>query len=128
MTAYDLETYKSRISLAIEIIKLLATVNGGGAIAVLTFAGHTKLDAAALWASLVSFSVGLVLAVLTAFGAYVIQALMDEARALQIETLRITRFAVSVVSLFVIASVSAFGVGCLLAAEAISAAETATRT
>jgi ABC-type sugar transport system permease subunit len=72
------ETYKSLITIAIEVLKTLALVNGGAAVAILAYLGNltSREPARSLpnmtWA-LVSFALGLFLTVLAFIVAYLTQ-------------------------------------------------------
>ena len=73
------ETYKGRITLSVEAIRIILAINGGAAIAILTFWGHASAEAHyGLRCSLLSFGLGVVLAALTALVAYIAQAVLYE--------------------------------------------------
>jgi hypothetical protein len=72
------ETYKGMITLAVEVLKTLALVNGGAAIAVLTYLGNLvarapKAEAPNMKSTLIWYCSGLGLTVLAFIFAYVSQ-------------------------------------------------------
>lgn len=73
---HALETYKSLISISVEVVKALMYLNGGAIVALLAYIGQAQNGAVvakhATW-TLIWFVVGLVLSVVAFIGAYLTQ-------------------------------------------------------
>jgi hypothetical protein len=121
------ESFKALAPLATELLKALALVNGGGAVALLTYLGnlisHTapKHSPNIKWA-LISYCFGLSCTV-AAFGvAYLTQLrLYQEERARHLgEAFRtLHQWGIRAGLFLVVLSIAAFGAGCWLAASAL---------
>jgi len=73
------EDHGRRVTTAVEIAKLLITLNGGAAIAVLTFWGHSAdaIDPLTASKAIKNFAVGMGIATLAALLVYTGQATLD---------------------------------------------------
>jgi hypothetical protein len=124
------ETYKALITLAVEALKMLALVNGGAAVAVLTYLGnlvsHSPLGAATpdMTPALRWYCGGLFATTLAFVAAYVTQLTLynEETRRRTGAIIRqYHTYGIWIgVTLAIIAAV-AFGKGCLDAAQALGA-------
>jgi hypothetical protein len=122
------ETYKSLITISVECLKMLAIVNGGAAVAVLTYLGNLASHAASgqpaihITPALMCYCGGLFAAVLAFALSYVVQLrLYNEEIALSEgrPVHRKHQWALwSAMALVFLAAV-AFAAGCLLAANAL---------
>ena len=73
---HALETYKSLITISVEVVKALLYLNGGAIVALLAYVGQAQNGAAVAknaTGSLVWFIVGLVLSVVAFIGSYMTQ-------------------------------------------------------
>lgn len=123
------ETYKGLIVLAVETLKMLALVNGGAAIAVLTYLGNlaTRSSSAPhslpnIKPALLCYSGGLVATVAAFVVAYVTQLWLyneEISRAGETPLKRRHHHGVNVCLFLALSASIAFGVGCYLAAGAL---------
>jgi hypothetical protein len=125
------ETFKGLIALSIELLKALLLINGGAAVAILAYLGNLPSHAypAAhqpnMRNALLRFSVGVLTAAVTFLVAYLTQLrLYYEERARhehqQFRTLH--PIGITIGTILVIASASAFAAGCWTAASAFQVA------
>ena len=76
MSNHQIETYKSMITISVEVLRLLALLNGGAAVAMLAYLGHVAGKGAHvidMRLPMVCYVAGLVLCGLAYFGSYVTQ-------------------------------------------------------
>lgn len=119
------ETYKGRITLSIEVMRVILAINGGAAIAVLSFWGHSNSTASMpLRMPLLAFGIGIAIAALTTVVAYVAQSMLYVEEANIKGGLEVKRRHVIWITAGValsILAIIAFIVGCFLTANALSA-------
>lgn len=118
------ETYKGMIALSIEVLRSLILVNGGAAAGLLTFWGSKGAPGElALKLPLLTFAVGVALAVMAALLAYITQNTLyveetqiAEGKSVVRQHLRFQWITLGLA----FASVLAFMMGCTLAANALT--------
>ena len=124
------ETYKALITLAVEALKMLALVNGGAAIAVLTYLGNLASRAAPgqmmpdVIPALRWYCAGLAVTVLAVGAAYVAQSRLDTEEIKKREGVKVRQrhiLGVWLGVLLALFSVAAFATGSLKAASALGA-------
>jgi len=119
------ETYKGLITLSIEALKMLALVNGGAAVALLTYLGAIAARQPPTTAmpsirpALLSFSGGLLAVVLAFIVAYVTQGQLFREERLGGSKSGNHVYGVIVGVTLAVLSASAFGAGCWLASTAL---------
>jgi hypothetical protein len=120
------ETYKGLITLSIEALKMLALVNGGAAVALLTYLGAIaarQLPTTAIPSvqpALLSFSGGLLAVTLAFIVAYITQGqLFREQRPGGSKSGKHVYGVIVGVTLAVLSAI-AFGIGCWLASTALT--------
>jgi hypothetical protein len=127
--AHLTETYKSLITLSVEALKMLALVNGGAAVALLTYLGNLvshdssgRVPLPRLTFSLEAYCGGLLLTVLAFVAAYLSQnRLYNEERDLYYgrSVRRRHQWGVRLGGALAILSAAAFGLGSLAAARVL---------
>lgn len=117
------ETYKGRVTLSVEVIRLLIAINGGAAVAVLTFWGNAPNAATmALKSALLTFGVGVALGALTAVIGYIGQSRLYEERLAELEKKpyrRTHHYYIGVAVVVALASIVTFITACTWAANAL---------
>ena len=122
------ETYKTLITLTVEALKMLALVNGGAAVAVLTYLGTLSARSPPpthlpeIKPALLCYCGGLVATVVAFIAAYLTQLrLYDEEIALRTGThvRRLHHVGVVMGCLLAVSAAVSFGFGCWKAAGAI---------
>jgi hypothetical protein len=122
------ETYKGLLTIAVEALKMLALVNGGAAIGVLTYLGNlvarsnSPPHASEIGPALFCYSGGLTATILAFVVAYVTQLrLFREEADLRkgLDVRRLHNIGVVLGVLLALAAAAAFGVGCYKAATAL---------
>jgi hypothetical protein len=122
------ETYKSLISISVEALKLVALVNGGAAIGILTFVGNLAARGQVetvprVGTSLLCFCGGLVCALLAFMASYLTQLqLYNEEIAIQrgVVPVRTHTWPLKVGVMLALVSVLLFGLGCVLGSRALT--------
>lgn len=124
------ETYKALITLSVEALKMLALVNGGAAVAMLTYLGNLVSHGSKgvvppnMVPALLCYGAGLLATVVAFCVAYVTQLrLYKEERDLRCGALTKRRHGYGVVAGITLAVIAAmaFGAGCVWAACALNA-------
>jgi hypothetical protein len=120
------ETYKSLITISVECLKMLALVNGGAAVALLTYMGNlvSRSNRAPphITPALLFFCGGLFAAVVAFILGYLVQLqLYNEETKISggFSVKRSHQWFLWTAMLLVISAAVAFGVGCWLAASAL---------
>jgi hypothetical protein len=124
LSNHAIETYKSMITFTTEVLKLLALMNGGASVAVLTFAGHLAVSrgggewTAGVRLGLYRYCGGLVATALAFMLAYVTQLQLYGESVLGTPEKHLMGVAAACVLALI--AVVAFAFGCIVAAEALS--------
>ncbi len=127
---YGLEILKSRVTLAVEALKLLTLVNGGAAVAVLTYLGHFAKEGwpssmlAGSQSALLWFSAGLLSALFAFIAAYAAQARLHVEHLYRQQPRPPAsrhQWSVWVGLVCAIASAMCFGIGAYVGASALTA-------
>lgn len=122
------ETYKGLLTISIEALKMLALVNGGAAIAVLTYLGNLVTRStipphpSAIGPALLWYGGGLMATIVAFVVAYVTQLRLFREEADRRQGLKVRRFHAAGVAFGVVLALTAaaaFGVGCYQAAAAL---------
>ena len=120
------ETYKGLISLSVEALKMLALVNGGAAIAILTYIGnlasHQQLNGPLPRTrfALVCFSLGVFAVALAFIVAYVAQGMLYREERPGGSRSGRHSLVVSLGIFLAVVSALSFAVGCISAANALA--------
>ena len=122
------ETYKGLLTISVEALKMLALVNGGGAIAVLTYLGNlvarspVPAHTADIGPALLWYSGGLFATVIAFIVVYVTQLRLFQEEVRRRDGLnfrRVHNVGVVFGVLLALTATGAFGVGCYKAAAAL---------
>jgi hypothetical protein len=122
------ETYKSLITISVECLKMLAIVNGGAAVAVLTYLANLASHAAAgqptshITPALLCYCGGLLATILAFVFGYVVQLQLynEEIAIAQGHAVRRKhQWVLWTAMVLALSAAVAFGAGCLLAANAL---------
>jgi hypothetical protein len=123
------ETYKGLITLSIEALKMLALVNGGAAVAVLTYLGNLASHSPApthlpdIKPALLWYCMGLVGTVVAFIAAYLTQLRLyveEVARGGGTQARRLHGTGIGFSCVLALSAAVAFGLGCWNAAEALA--------